>query len=158
MLKTTIAGSLPKPEWLAEPGKLWPAWRGSGAVLERAKRDATLLWLNNRRDLVGDLSLRSERFRTLWARHEVRPRRGRMNHLTHPLVGDLDLQSSKLSMDGTDGLTLVVCHAEPGSRSAELLDILGSLTAGGAERAAPQEQVGEHVEEHGEEHAEEQGD
>lgn len=106
------------------------------------------------RDLVGDLSLRSERFRTLWARHEVRPRRGRMNHLTHPLVGDLDLQSSKLSMDGTDGLTLVVCHAEPGSRSAELLDILGSLTAGGAERAAPQEQAGEHVEEHAEEQGE----
>ena len=45
MLKTTIAGSLPKPEWLAEPKKLWPAWRGSGAELERAKHDATLLWL-----------------------------------------------------------------------------------------------------------------
>src|ERR1041384_1286133 len=39
MLKTTIAGSLPKPEWLAEPKKLWPAWRGAGAELERAKRD-----------------------------------------------------------------------------------------------------------------------
>jgi len=46
MLKTTIAGSLPKPEWLAEPKKLWPAWRGAGPALERAKRDATLLWLN----------------------------------------------------------------------------------------------------------------
>ncbi|MGW1811360.1 helix-turn-helix domain-containing protein [Streptomyces sp. NPDC002078] len=81
------------------------------------------------RDLVGELSLRSERFRTLWARHEVRPRRGRVSHLTHPQVGDLDLQSDKLSVDGTDGLTLVVFHAEPGSRSAELLDILGSLAA-----------------------------
>ena len=45
MLKTTIAGSLPKPEWLAEPKKLWPAWRGAGVELEHAKRDATLLWL-----------------------------------------------------------------------------------------------------------------
>ncbi|MCK1820698.1 helix-turn-helix transcriptional regulator [Streptomyces sp. XM83C] len=81
------------------------------------------------RDLVGELSLHSERFRTLWARHDVRPRRGRVSHLAHPQVGELDLQSNKLSIDGTDGLTLVVFHAEPGSRSAELLDILGSLTA-----------------------------
>ncbi|TVZ76052.1 helix-turn-helix domain-containing protein [Streptomyces sp. BK340] len=81
------------------------------------------------RDLVGDLSLRSERFRMLWARHDVRLRRGRVSHLSHPQVGDLDLHSNKLSVDGTDGLTLVVFHAEPGSRSAELLDILGSLTA-----------------------------
>ncbi|MGW5433128.1 helix-turn-helix domain-containing protein [Streptomyces sp. NPDC004059] len=89
------------------------------------------------RDLVGELSLRSERFRTLWARHEVRPRRGRVSHLTHPQVGDLDLQSEKLSVDGTDGLTLVVFHAEPGSRSAELLDILGSLAAPPGHRARP---------------------
>lgn len=81
------------------------------------------------RDLVGELSLRSERFRTLWARHEVRPRRGRTSHLTHPQAGELELHSDKLSVDGTDGLTLVVFHAEPGSRSAELLGILGSLSA-----------------------------
>ncbi|SOD90828.1 helix-turn-helix domain-containing protein [Streptomyces sp. Ag109_G2-15] len=93
------------------------------------------------RDLVGDLSLRSERFRTLWARHDVRPRRGRVSHLSHPQVGDLELHSNKLSVDGTDGLTLVVFHAEPGSRSAELLDILGSLTA------PPRGIAQEHVEE-----------
>ena len=46
MFKTTIAGSLPKPDWLAETKKLWPAWRSSGPELERAKRDATLLWLS----------------------------------------------------------------------------------------------------------------
>jgi 5-methyltetrahydropteroyltriglutamate--homocysteine methyltransferase len=45
MFETTIAGSLPKPGWLAETSKLWPAWRAQGAELERAKRDATLLWL-----------------------------------------------------------------------------------------------------------------
>jgi transcriptional regulator with XRE-family HTH domain len=89
------------------------------------------------RDLVGELSLRSERFRTLWARHEVRPRRGRVSQLTHPQVGDLDLQSDKLSVDGTDGLTLVVFHAEPGSRSAELLDILGSLAAPAGDGVRP---------------------
>jgi transcriptional regulator with XRE-family HTH domain len=95
------------------------------------------------RDLVGDLSVRSERFRLLWARHDVRPRRGRVSHLTHPQVGDLDLHSDKLSMDGTDGLTLVVFHAEPGTRNAELLDILGSLTAPGPGRDTAQERVEE---------------
>ncbi|MEU6665872.1 helix-turn-helix transcriptional regulator [Streptomyces sp. NPDC046727] len=96
------------------------------------------------RDLVGELSLRSERFRTLWARHEVRPRRGRVSHLTHPQVGELDLQSTKLSVDGTDGLNMVVFHAEPGSRSSELLDILGSLAAprsGTARRGGAHERI-----------------
>ncbi|MFK0159417.1 helix-turn-helix domain-containing protein [Streptomyces sp. NPDC090499] len=96
------------------------------------------------RDLVGELSLGSERFRTLWARHEVRPRRGRLSHLTHPEVGDLDLRSHKLSVDGTDGLNMVVFHAEPGSRSAELLGILGSLAAcpsGEARRDDAQERI-----------------
>ena len=50
MLKTTIAGSLPKPAWLAEPQKLWPAWRLAGDELAQAKRDATLLWLKRQED------------------------------------------------------------------------------------------------------------
>src|SRR5215470_14800776 len=43
MFPTTIAGSLPKPSWLAEPGKLWAPWRLTGAELNTAKLDATLL-------------------------------------------------------------------------------------------------------------------
>ena len=46
MLETTIAGSLPKPAWLAETNKLWPEWRQTGADLAAAKRDATLLAIN----------------------------------------------------------------------------------------------------------------
>ncbi|MCO1599479.1 helix-turn-helix transcriptional regulator [Micromonospora sp. RHAY321] len=88
-------------------------------------------------ELVGELSVRSERFRRLWARHDVHPQRGHVVRLTHPQVGDIDLQSNKLAIGGTDGLIMVVFHAEPGSRSAELLGILGSLTA--ATRPAPQE-------------------
>ncbi len=45
LFPATIAGSLPKPGWLAETHKLWPQWRAEGADLEEAKRDATLLWL-----------------------------------------------------------------------------------------------------------------
>jgi 5-methyltetrahydropteroyltriglutamate--homocysteine methyltransferase len=55
MFKTTIAGSLPKPGWLAETGKLWPAWRVQGAELEQAKRDATLLWLKEQEDAGVDI-------------------------------------------------------------------------------------------------------
>jgi len=55
MLETTIAGSLPKPAWLAETNKLWPAWRAAGEELAQAKRDATLLWLKEQEDAGIDI-------------------------------------------------------------------------------------------------------
>jgi 5-methyltetrahydropteroyltriglutamate--homocysteine methyltransferase len=55
MFETTIAGSLPKPAWLAETGKLWPAWRAQGNALAQAKRDATLLWLKEQEDAGLDI-------------------------------------------------------------------------------------------------------
>src|ERR1044071_9504253 len=55
MLETTIAGSLPKPAWLAETDKLWPAWRAGGEELAQAKRDATLLWLKEQEDAGIDI-------------------------------------------------------------------------------------------------------
>jgi transcriptional regulator with XRE-family HTH domain len=79
-------------------------------------------------ELVGELSVKSEEFRRLWGQHAVRPKRGRVSRLHHPLVGDLELTSTKLVVSGADDLILVIFHAEPGSRSAELLGILGSLT------------------------------
>jgi 5-methyltetrahydropteroyltriglutamate--homocysteine methyltransferase len=63
MLETTIAGSLPKPGWLAETNKLWPAWRADGADLERAKRDATLLWLKEQEDAGIDVVTDGEQSR-----------------------------------------------------------------------------------------------
>ena len=58
MFETAIAGSLPKPAWLAETEKLWPQWQASGPALDAAKRDATLLWLKLQEDagidIVGD--------------------------------------------------------------------------------------------------------
>ena len=58
MFEATIAGSLPKPGWLAETDKLWPQWKLTGAELAAAKRDATLLWLKEQEDaglaIVGD--------------------------------------------------------------------------------------------------------
>jgi 5-methyltetrahydropteroyltriglutamate--homocysteine methyltransferase len=63
MLETTIAGSLPKPGWLAETKKLWPAWRAQGAELERAKLDATLLWLKEQEDAGLDIVTDGEQSR-----------------------------------------------------------------------------------------------
>ncbi|MGW3246150.1 helix-turn-helix domain-containing protein [Streptomyces sp. NPDC001070] len=82
-------------------------------------------------ELVGELSVRSDRFRHLWARHDVMAHKDHAVRLTHPQVGDLELRSTKLAVTGSDGLTLVVLHPEPGSRSAELLHMLGSLIAPG---------------------------
>jgi len=55
MFETTIAGSLPKPAWLAETHKLWPRWKTQGPELDAAKRDATLLWLKAQEDAGLDI-------------------------------------------------------------------------------------------------------
>ena len=55
MFETTIAGSLPKPAWLAEPNKLWPPWKLSGDELAAAKRDATLLAIKQQEDAGIDI-------------------------------------------------------------------------------------------------------
>ncbi len=58
MFRTAIAGSLPKPSWLAETEKLWPTWKQEGAALDQAKADATLLWVKEQEDAglstIGD--------------------------------------------------------------------------------------------------------
>ena len=63
MFETTIAGSLPKPAWLAEPQKLWPQWQAAGAELAQAKRDATLLWLKELEDAGIDIVTEGEQSR-----------------------------------------------------------------------------------------------
>src|SRR5229473_1352038 len=63
MLETTIAGSLPKPSWLAEPLKLWAPWRLSGAALEEAKRDATILAIKEQEDAGIDILTDGEQSR-----------------------------------------------------------------------------------------------
>jgi len=55
MFPTTIAGSLPKPSWLAEPDKLWPQWRLAGADLAQGKLDATLLAIKMQEDAGIDI-------------------------------------------------------------------------------------------------------
>jgi 5-methyltetrahydropteroyltriglutamate--homocysteine methyltransferase len=63
MTATTTAGSLPKPHWLAETGKLWPAWQHQGEALDQAKRDAALVWLKIQEDAGLDVVTDGEQFR-----------------------------------------------------------------------------------------------
>ncbi len=63
LFPTTIAGSLPKPEWLAEPNTLWAPWKSSGAELARAKRDATLLAVKLQEDSGVDIVTEGEQAR-----------------------------------------------------------------------------------------------
>ncbi|HTT11612.1 MAG TPA: methionine synthase [Burkholderiaceae bacterium] len=63
MFEATIAGSLPKPFWLAETNKLWPQWKASGDELATAKRDATLLWLKAQEDAGLDIVTDGEQSR-----------------------------------------------------------------------------------------------
>src|SRR5450432_3883492 len=63
MLETTIAGSLPKPFWLAKPRMLWAPWEHSGEALLEAKRDATLLVLKEQEDAGIDIVTEGEQSR-----------------------------------------------------------------------------------------------
>src|SRR6476469_1578091 len=63
LFPTTIAGSLPKPEWLAEPNMLWAPWKSQGEELLRAKRDATLIWLKIQEDAGVDILTEGEQAR-----------------------------------------------------------------------------------------------
>ena len=63
LLQTTIAGSLPKPSWLAEPEKLWAPWRLQGEELAAGKRDATMLWLKEQEDAGIDIVTDGEQSR-----------------------------------------------------------------------------------------------
>jgi transcriptional regulator with XRE-family HTH domain len=88
-------------------------------------------------ELVGELSVRSEDFRRLWSRHDVRPQTGAgVHHFRHPQVGDLELQYDKFNVAGADGQLLVVYQAEPGSRSEQALSLLASIAAESHPRSA----------------------
>jgi transcriptional regulator with XRE-family HTH domain len=80
-------------------------------------------------DLVGELSTRSEEFRTRWAAHNVRIHRTGGKDLHHPVVGDLSLTYEMLDVSADSGLAILTYTAEPGSKSAEALDLLASWTA-----------------------------
>jgi transcriptional regulator with XRE-family HTH domain len=93
-------------------------------------------------DLVGELSTRSEAFRSWWAAHNVRYHQTGTKRLHHPVVGDLELSYEVMELAADTGLRLAIFTAEPGSRSEEVLNLLASWAATpDHEPAAPQRDV-----------------
>ncbi|MFI6858299.1 helix-turn-helix domain-containing protein [Streptomyces sp. NPDC050421] len=76
--------------------------------------------------LVGELSVKSEEFRTLWAAHTVQEKGYGTKRLHHPLVGDLTLSYETLKLPADQDMLLVTFHAAPGSASEESMRLLGS--------------------------------
>jgi transcriptional regulator with XRE-family HTH domain len=113
-----------------EPGMrdLYPDWHdmtakvvsGLRAMLSLDTAEPGLL------ETIGELTVASDRFRTLWARREVRARTSGPARLDHPLAGMLELNYEKMILPETREL-LVVYHAIPGSPTAERLQMLASL-------------------------------
>jgi transcriptional regulator with XRE-family HTH domain len=77
-------------------------------------------------DLVGELSTRSELFRSLWGAHDVRTHGSGTKRFNHPVVGEVVLAYEELAITADPGHILMVYTAEPGSPSADRLKLLSS--------------------------------
>jgi transcriptional regulator with XRE-family HTH domain len=112
---------------------LYPDWERAAAGIVAGFRASVGNDIDDPRfiELVGELSLASETFRALWARHDVVRWQGSSTTLNHPQVGELTLYREKLAITGTAGQLLVLYHPEPGTEHAEKLALLASyaLTA-----------------------------
>jgi hypothetical protein len=95
-------------------------------------------------DLIGELSTRSETFRTRWAAHNVRLHRTGSKQLHHPAVGDLDLTYEAMELAADPGLSIHVYTAEPASSSADALNLLASWAATLDQAAATRDPASEH--------------
>lgn len=80
-------------------------------------------------ELIGELSTRSDLFRTLWASHDVREHRSGLKSVHHPVVGDLDLTFETMELTSHQGLQLLAFSAAPGTASHDTLRLLASWAA-----------------------------
>ena len=92
-------------------------------------------------NLVGELSTRSDTFRTLWAAHNVREHRTGRKVVHHPVVGDLELSFEGLQIASAPGLLMLPYTAEPGSASHDKLQLLANWAATTRNEAAASEPV-----------------
>ena len=88
-------------------------------------------------DLVGELSTRSDDFRTRWGAHNVRQHGAGTKHFVHPVVGELELSYEDLQFVQHPGLTFLIYVAEPGSASDERLKLLAAWQATKDAETAP---------------------
>jgi transcriptional regulator with XRE-family HTH domain len=108
------------PEWERAAANT-VAWLRAAIGLDRD--DPALI------ELVGELSAKSDPFRRLWARHDIRQKTHEVKRFHHPVVGELTLSFEALTVNSAPGQQLVVYQAEPGSPSEQALALLGSLAA-----------------------------
>jgi transcriptional regulator with XRE-family HTH domain len=108
------------PEWERAAANT-VAWLRAAIGLDRD--DPALI------ELVGELSAKSDPFRRLWARHDIRQKTHEVKRFHHPVVGGLTLRFEALTVNSAPGQQLVVYQAEPGSPSEQALALLGSLAA-----------------------------
>jgi transcriptional regulator with XRE-family HTH domain len=85
--------------------------------------------------LIGELSVKSAEFSRLWSRHDVREKTFGPKRLHHPLAGEIEIAYEALQPAGDPDQTLYIYTVEPGSKSEQALQLLGSWVAG--ERTAP---------------------
>ncbi|GAA3736357.1 helix-turn-helix transcriptional regulator [Streptomyces tremellae] len=120
-----------------EPGmrELYEDWEGMTAKVVAYLRATAGAAADDPRlvEVVGELSLRSDRFRTLWARQDVRLKTSGTSRFRHPQVGALALRYEKFELPGTQGQVLVAYHSPAGTEDHEKLDLLAHL----AREAAP---------------------
>src|ERR1700683_672729 len=112
MLETTIAGSLPKPLWLAETENLWPAWKLEGGELATGKIDATLLAVKLQEDAGIDIVSDGEQARV---------------HFVHGFLANLD---------GSDFARKTVIGIRADRYKAEVPTVTGPIRRKGPVHAA----------------------
>ena len=110
---------------------LYPDWERIAKETVAIMRHAAGADPRDRRlsELVGELSIRSEEFRTRWASHDVRFHNTGTKRFMHPLVGELTLNFERFDLAAERGLTMFTYTAEPGTPSAEGLHLLASWAA-----------------------------
>ncbi|MGC5411816.1 transcriptional regulator, partial [Streptomyces sp. DT225] len=126
--------NMPRQAFLA-PGarELYPDWPAVAAeTVAHLRLDAGLHPDDKElAALVGELSLKSEDFRRLWADHQVKAKTYGVKRMAHPVVGALTLPYETLAVPGEPDLSLVVYTPEPGSETAERIALLASWAADG---------------------------
>jgi len=88
--------------------------------------------------LIGELSTRSETFRTRWAAHNVRFHRSGTKKLHHPVVGDLEIDFEAMEFPSDPGLTMIIYTAPPGSPTTDAFKLLASWSATTPEYVTPE--------------------
>jgi Helix-turn-helix. len=111
--------------------RFYPEWdRAANINVAILRRDAGRYPYDKRlSDLVGELSVRSEEFRTRWAAHDVRRHYAGTKTFNHPVVGLLELTYQTLELEDDPGLGLTIYPAVPGSPADERLRLLASWAA-----------------------------